>query len=634
MKHIIIADSRKPFLEDISTRVLLDERNITIDIAINIKKAINLFELKPDSILAVSENLASDENINLITGLPRGTVYGFGVATGGEAIFGGLGIPCIGRVVMTGDMLDLLEEEPIKATIPATTPNATTQQIPAAQPQQQPQQQPQAAPVQQVPVQNYVPPAPVYAQPIQNQPIQNPQIQNQPQQPIYNQQSMPIQQTQQPIQQPQQPLAPVQAIPEQYIQPASPQMQQGYQGSEYPQQYADNQQVIQPQINQSPTQQYAQAYPPPQQTYRQPEQYVQPNQQPTPSYQETYPQNAYQQPVYQNSAPTVPYTPQYQEQQTGAESVRSIHQQKLDEAADAELARDGINSTSQNKTKVISVYAAKGGVGKTTIASQTAVCLALTSNGRRNFKVCLVDYNIDFGDVMTTLALNPKGVCITHWCADIKERIERGHDPNTITYDVKDIENTWLQRMSKTGLYVLTAPVVHEDSMDINDVELSVILRNLIENGGFDYIICDTGNNTRDSSVIALEMADYVLMVATQDVTTVNCNDSFLNTIKKIGFDTSKMRLVVNSVMPSQSTGITVKEIEESIPYPCIARIKRSEDVIKANNLGVPLVYNPKHDFTKQIQNIVHYITGKGITGLEDPEPKKRKFLFFGKHGN
>ena len=39
------------------------------------------------------------------------------------------------------------------------------------------------------------------------------------------------------------------------------------------------------------------------------------------------------------------------------------------------------------------------GVGKTTLSCELATYLALTSNGRNRYKVCIADFNIDFGDV-------------------------------------------------------------------------------------------------------------------------------------------------------------------------------------------------------------------------------------------
>jgi len=263
----------------------------------------------------------------------------------------------------------------------------------------------------------------------------------------------------------------------------------------------------------------------------------------------------------------------------------------------------------QKQTSVVTVYSAKGGVGKTTLATEIAVYLATSSHGRGYYRVCIVDYNIDFGDVQTTLDLSPDGSNMSWWAADIRERMENGELPDDISYTKREVES-YLQVMKNTNLYALLAPLTHEDSMDIGEPELQIMLRSLTESGDFDYIVCDTGNNTRDSSVIALEAAEYILMVITQDITAANCNDSFINTMKKIHFATDKIRLVINNVLPSKITGVAVQEIEELFPYPCVARIRHDTDVIKANNYSQPIVYQEKHPVTQEIRKIINFLTG------------------------
>jgi len=294
----------------------------------------------------------------------------------------------------------------------------------------------------------------------------------------------------------------------------------------------------------------------------------------------------------------------------------------VDDAIERDLLAGDVERN--RKTRVVTVYAAKGGVGKTSIATELAVCLALTTNGRRKFRVCLVDYNIDFGDVASTLEFSETGPNMSYWASEIREMLEQGKVPEEIQFSRKEMESCYLQEMKKTGLFALIAPIMHEDSMFIKAAELQVMLNNIVDNGQFDYVICDTGNNTRDSSVIAIDRSDYILLVATQDVTTANCNASVLRTLRDTGFDTNKIRLVVNSVMPSRETGVSVQEVEETFPYECICRIKRTPDIIRANNLGRPLVYNPKHEYTKQIQQIVRFIT-TGETAYKDEE--KRGFF-------
>lgn len=61
-------------------------------------------------------------------------------------------------------------------------------------------------------------------------------------------------------------------------------------------------------------------------------------------------------------------------------------------------------------------------------------------------------------------------------------------------------------------------------------------------------MICDTGNNTRDSSYMALMEADQVFLVVTQNFNTMNCNNSVLSTLYKVKFDMSKINLIVNKL--------------------------------------------------------------------------------------
>ncbi|MFR3808697.1 MAG: hypothetical protein ACLTX3_07035 [Lachnospiraceae bacterium] len=65
-----------------------------------------------------------------------------------------------------------------------------------------------------------------------------------------------------------------------------------------------------------------------------------------------------------------------------------------------------------------------------------------------------------------------------------------------------------------------------------------------------------------------------------------------------------------------------LKNPDTGRPYPCVAKIKDTNDIKQANNNAEPLVYNPSHEFTKSIGQLVSKIVGDDFV-LEQPEKEK-----------
>ena len=105
-------------------------------------------------------------------------------------------------------------------------------------------------------------------------------------------------------------------------------------------------------------------------------------------------------------------------------------------------------------------------------------------------------------------------------------------------------------------------------------------------------------------------MADNVLLINTQDVTTVNDNDNFLRTMEHFSeFNKDKILLVINNVVATKEIGISVKDIEDVVPFTCVARIKRDNHIGLSSNKGTPEVFNTNSQMYKEMLNIVSVIT-------------------------
>lgn len=267
------------------------------------------------------------------------------------------------------------------------------------------------------------------------------------------------------------------------------------------------------------------------------------------------------------------------------------------------------------KQTIIAVNCPKGGVGKTTISKELALAFATVKVNGQPLKVCLVDCDLDFGDVASMVKVNPYPN-ITHWTSDISQRLRE--NPNAdIRYPQQLIESKFLIT-HPTGLKILAAPSNHTDALDITGKEIEIVLDNL-KACDFDVIILDTGNNTKDYTLIALDKAHIILMVVTLDVTTINDANLLLNTLRSIQFPTNKIQLVINR-MPKTDKDIDVSEISQVLRAPIIGVVPEFPKIRQLNNSGTPAMLGKDNEFTVAIRQIGNKI----IPVFNKPIPAKK----------
>jgi len=288
------------------------------------------------------------------------------------------------------------------------------------------------------------------------------------------------------------------------------------------------------------------------------------------------------------------------------------------------------------KQTIIAVNCPKGGVGKTTISKELALAFSTVTINGQPLKVCLVDCDLDFGDVASMLKVNPYPN-ITHWTSDISQRLRE--NPNgEIRYPQQLIESKFLIT-HPTGLKILAAPSNHTDALDITGKEIEIVLDSL-KACDFDVIILDTGNNTKDYTLIALDKANVILMVTTLDVTTINDTNLLLNTLRSIQFPTNKIQLIINR-MPKIDKDIDTSEISQVLRAPIIGIVPEYPKIRQLNNSGTPAVLGKETEFTaaiRQIGNKIVPVFNRAIPpkkgnskGKSNSDGKGGFFRFFGK---
>ena len=261
--------------------------------------------------------------------------------------------------------------------------------------------------------------------------------------------------------------------------------------------------------------------------------------------------------------------------------------------------------------QVIAVFSPKGGVGRTTVAVNLAVAAATELNRT----VVLVDASFQFGDVGVLLNLNPKNKSI----AELLPELEAGEPESLDTFVVTH----------SAGFRVLLAPPTPETAELITPVAVRKIIERLRHEA--DVVIVDCAAYFNDTTLAILDMADTILTMLSLEITSIKNMRLFLEVADQLGYEKSKVRLVLNR--GDAALGIRVADVEQSIGRKIddtIASDGRS--VVYALNRGVPFfLSNRDTQVSQDILRLAKAVIGERsqvATAEEAVKTPTKKSLF------
>jgi pilus assembly protein CpaE len=237
--------------------------------------------------------------------------------------------------------------------------------------------------------------------------------------------------------------------------------------------------------------------------------------------------------------------------------------------------------------ELIAVFAGKGGVGKTTLATNLAVAMAL--EGKQKQRVAIVDLDLLLGDVAIMLDVTPERTV-----ADLVPLIDK-LDPELL--------RSFLY-VHSSGVKVMCAPTRVEDSETLTPDRVRRILDVLART--FDYVIIDLPRAFDDRVVTALDMANLVLLVTNYDVPCLKSTKVCMDTLRTWRYSEEKLKLVINHA--NRTNGFAPGEAEGALDYPIFWKVPSDYTVASTSNHGKPFVQG--QPTTKMAQNL----TGLGAT--------------------
>lgn len=236
----------------------------------------------------------------------------------------------------------------------------------------------------------------------------------------------------------------------------------------------------------------------------------------------------------------------------------------------------------KHDAKVIAFFSAKGGVGKSFIALNSALMI----HEKMNKRVLLVDLDLQFGDI--SLMMNKQSELT------IKEMFD---DSPINSYD--DILPFLYKH--KDGCHMLFAPKDPESAEYISKDQVKQILE--IVKRYYDVIVIDTGVNYNEITLNALDLSDKIIIVTNLEVTGLKNTKQSLKVMQSLNYDSDKLKLVVN--MTLDKFGVTKANVQKAFAYDILAFFPEDVKLVRNSiNTGIPIVASKSSSFYKPLFNL------------------------------
>jgi Flp pilus assembly CpaE family ATPase len=238
-------------------------------------------------------------------------------------------------------------------------------------------------------------------------------------------------------------------------------------------------------------------------------------------------------------------------------------------AAAVEPARQG---------EVVTVFSAKGGTGKTTIAVNLALALAQAGKS-----VCLVDLDLAFGDVAINLQVDPARTIVDGMA--MAGRLDETGAKSLLT-------------PYRPGLSVLLAPVTPGDAEKVSPAlvtELLGVLRTMA-----DYVVVDTPSQFSEHVLNAMDASQHHVLLTTPDVPALKNLRLTLDMLDLLSYPQEIRSVVLNR--SDSKVGLTAEDVERVVRAPIAAHVPSSREVPVSINKGTPItVGTPNHPVSQAI---------------------------------
>ncbi len=228
--------------------------------------------------------------------------------------------------------------------------------------------------------------------------------------------------------------------------------------------------------------------------------------------------------------------------------------------------------------RMITIFAPKGGVGKTTLAFNLAVAI-----GQAGARTVLIDGSLQFGDMRALLKVPLEAPSLLDLPTD---RIAES--------DLADV--LW---RDPSGIDILLAPprVEMAEMVTVRDVEKTLSLLRRV----YEVVIVDTPAVVSDTNLAFLDASDTILEIVTYDSTAIHSTMVMADAFRMIGYAPTKVHYLVNRA--DSTGGLDPEVLSRALGRVPEHRVSSGGAlVVRANNEGIPFVLaDPSAEISQDI---------------------------------
>ena len=207
-------------------------------------------------------------------------------------------------------------------------------------------------------------------------------------------------------------------------------------------------------------------------------------------------------------------------------SIRRVYDLEAKKGAYSAKVEAPLPDAESPGAKVCVVLSGKGGCGKTFVAINLAVALRVETGAR----VCLVDLDLQFGDIGVMMNLDH--------AKTITELVDGAG-----ALDWEFVDDVLAD--GPLGLRILLGPF----SPEYGDLVRAEHVHQIVDilRREFDYVVVDTGSQLSEATLEAIDLSDQVIVVGALTIPAIKDTRLMLKMLESLRVDRSHISVVVNS---------------------------------------------------------------------------------------